>query len=162
MSDTRVADVLDELYDLLVAEPVIAAAIAAGTLAVFDGSPINDFSALTMLVVGGIPMVDESAEISVSWDWGSLGRSGEFADIDEWIDVPCAVKTVDGDAAAIRTARRTAITFYAKAASAIRGTTLGIGQVMWCTCAVASITQEQTDDGAEVTVSFIARIRTRI
>ncbi len=163
MSDTRVADILDALYDLLVAQTDIAAAITAGTLKAFDGPPTTDFSAATMLVVGGTPSADdiETPETSVSWDWATMGRSGEFADIAEFIDVPCAIQTFGGHTN-MRAIRRTAITFYAKAASAIRASTLSIGQVMWCTCAVSSIRQEQTQSGAECLVNFVARIRTQI
>lgn len=163
MTETRVADVLDALYDLVVAEPTIAAAITAETLKAFDGPPTTDFSADTMLVIGGAPFADEveSPETSVSWDWAAMGRSGEFADIAEWIDVPCTIQT-RGGSADMRTIRRTAITFYAKAAAAIRASTLSIGEVMWCTCAVSSIRQEQTNTGAECLVTFVARVRTQI
>jgi hypothetical protein len=163
MTDTRVADVLDALYDLIVAQTDIAAAITAGTLKAFDGPPTTDFSAATMLVIGGAPFADEieTPETSVSWDWAAMGRSGAFADIAEWIDVPCAIQT-RGGATDMRALRRTAITFYAKAATAIRGSTLSIGEVMWCTCAVSGIRQEQTHSGAECLVTFVARARTQI
>lgn len=163
MTDTRVADVLDALYDLIIAQTDIAAAITAGTLKAYDGPPTTDFSAGTMVVIGGTPSADdiETPETSVSWDWATLGRSGAFADIAEWIDVPCAVQT-RGGSTDMRTLRRTAITFYARAATAIRGSTLSIGEVMWCTCAVSSIRQEQTQTGAECLVNFVARVRTQI
>lgn len=162
MSDTRVADVLDALYDLIVAQTEIAAAITAGTLKAFDGPPTTDFSAGSMLVVGGALTVDEEdPETSVSWDWAAMGRSGQFADIAEWIDVPCAVHTFGGSTD-MRAIRRAAIALYAKAATAIRSSTLSIGEVMWCTCAVSSIQQMQTQSGAECMVRFVARVRTQI
>lgn len=163
MTDTRVADVLDALFDLFAADPDIADAVAAGTLTIFDGPPAIDFSGNSMLVVGGSVEVDaEGAETSVSWDWSAMGQSGATADIAEWIDVPCAVSTIDGDATAMRAARRTAIDIFAKAASAARASTLSIGAVMWCTCAVSGIRQLQTEDGAECLINFVVRVRAQI
>lgn len=162
MTDTRVADVLTALYDLFVAEAYLAAEVTAGRLKIFDGPPAVDFEADSMLVVGGLPIVDDESETSVSWEWGSLGRSGQFADIDEVIDVPCGVSTVLGNSRDIRTARTSAITIYAKAASAIRASTLSLDVVMWCTTAVSAIKQTQTPTGAECLVAFTARVRTRI
>lgn len=163
MTDTRVADVLDALFDLLVAESTIAAAIQAGTLVAFDGPPTIDFSAKTMLVVGGSVEVDaEGTETSVTWDWSSMGVSGGNADVEEWIEVPCAVSTVDGDAPNMRALRRAAIEVYAKAAAAVRDSTLGIAQVMWCTSAVSGVRQLQTEDGAECLITFTVRVRTQI
>lgn len=163
MTDTRVADVLDKIYDLLIAETHIAAEIAAERLKAFDGPPTTDFSGASMLVVGGTPFADEpeDPETTVSWDWAAMGRSGAFADIAEWIDVPCAVST-RGGSTDMRAIRRTAITIYAKAAATIRASTVGIGEVMWCTCAVSSIRQSQTTSGAECLVMFTARVRTQI
>lgn len=162
MSDTRIADILDALYDVVVAQTDIAAAIAAKTLRAFDGPPAVDFSAGTMLVIGGAVNIDDEPQTEVTWEWGSLGVSGTFADVDEQIDIPCGISTKAGNSQAMRTLRRTAIGFYANAAAAIRGTTLSIPQVMWCTPAVSAIQQLQTQSGAECIVSFIARVRTRI
>ncbi len=163
MTDTRVADVLDGLYDLWAAEPTLAAAAAAGTLAMFDGPPTIDFSADIMLVVGGSAEVDDdSAETAVSWDWSAMGRDGAHADIEEWIEIPCAVASIDGDATAMRAARRAAIEVYATAADAARGSTLGVDQVLWCICAVSGIRQLQTTDGAECLIKFAVRVRTQI
>lgn len=163
MTDTRVADVLDAVYDLFVAEPTIAAAIDDGTLVAFDGPPTIDFSADLMLVVGGSVEVDNDAgETSVTWDWSAMGRSGGNADVEEWIEIPCAVASLDGDAGNMRAARREAIGIYAKAAAAVRDSTLGIGEVMWCICAVSGIRQLQTEDGAECLITFTVRVRTRI
>lgn len=161
MTDTRVADVLDALYDLIIAESTIAAAITAQTLKVFDGPPSIDWSGDSLMVIGGRPYVDDEAETSVTWDWGSLGVSGAMADVDEMIDIPCGVGSLAGRND-MRTLRRTAIGFYAKAASAVRASTLGIDQVMWCTTAVSGIKQQQTQSGAECFVDFLVRVRTRI
>jgi len=162
MTDTRVADVLNALYDLIAAETSIATAVTAGTLTLSDGPPTVDWSGASMLVVGGVPVVDDESETSVSWDWGSLGRSGQFADIDEWIDVPCGISSKSGNSRDMRTLRGVAIGHYAKAASAIRASTLSLDVVMWCTCAVSAIKQLQTGSGAECIVAFTARVYTRI
>lgn len=163
MTDTRVADVLDGLFDLFAADPGLAAAVTAGTLQMFDGPPTTDFSADTMLVVGGsVEVDDESGETSVSWDWSAMGRDGAHADIEEWIEVPCAVASIDGDATRMRAARRTAIDIYAAAADAARGSTLGVDEVLWCICAVSGIRQLQTEDGAECLIKFTVRVRTQI
>lgn len=164
MTDTRAADILDALYDLLAAESTLAAAVTAGTLRIFDGPPTTDYSAASMLCIGGLPVTDDESETAVSLDWGSLGRSGQYADVDEHITVPCGVTTLLGDAtpAGMRLARRTAINIYAKAASAIRASTLGIDVVMWCICGVTGIRQAQTESGSECLVTFTALVRTRI
>lgn len=161
MSDTRLADILDALYDGLIAETYIAAELAAERLKVFDGPPSIDWSGTSMLVVGGRPVQDDTSETTGSWDWGSLGVSGTQASIDEWVFVPCGIATVLGEANA-RTARRTAIAIYAKAAAYIRGTTLGLDVVMWCIPQLTALKQQQTTSGAEVFIDFTAGIRTRI
>ncbi len=163
MTDTRVADVLDGLFDLWAAVPEFAAAVAAGTMLMCDGPPTIDFSGNVMLVVGGsVEVDDESAETAVSWDWSAMGRDGAHADIEEWIAVPCEVASIDGDAAAMRAARRAAIAVYAAAADAARGSTLGVDEVLWCICAVSGIRQLQTEDGAECLIKFVVRVRTQI
>lgn len=161
MSDTRLADILDALYDKLILESTLAAAIAAGDLTITDGPPITDFSSDSLLVVGGIPEQDNDPETTSTWDWSTLGRSGTYADIAEWIDIPLAVTSLSGDAN-VRTARRTAIGYYAKAAALIRGDWSGIDVVMWSICGPALLKQRQTADGAEVLLTFIARVRTQI
>lgn len=162
MTDTRLADVLDAVYDLLAADTTIAAAVTAGTLKLFDGPPTVDWSGNSMLVVGGLPVEDDESETSVTWSWGSSGRSGEFADVDEWIDIPCGISSVSGNSHDMRALRRTAIGLYAKAASALRASTLNIDVVMWCTSAASAIKQIQTPSGAECIIAFTARVRTRI
>lgn len=163
MSDTRLADILDALHDLLIAEAYIAAEIAAERLKAFDGPPTTDFSAGSMLCTGATPTVDdEVSSTTVEWDWGSLGVSGQFADVDEWVRIPCGITAQIGDSTQMRAVRRTAINIYAKAAAAIRNSTLSIPQVMWCVPSPGDLTQLQTPSGAEVLLSFTANIRTRI
>lgn len=164
MTDTRVADVLDELYDLWAADTFIAAEVAADRLRIFDGPPEITFEADSMLVVGGSVLAEDTEEpaTEVVWDWASMGVDGAHAEIDETILVPCQVSTINGDATAMRDARRTAITIFAAAAAAARNSTLGIPQVMWCTCSVSSIRQLQTESGAECVITFIVRVQTRI
>lgn len=161
MSDTRLADILDALYDGLIAETYIAAEISAERLKAFDGGAVTDWSAISMLVIGGRPFPEDLSETTSSWDWGSLGVSGTSADVDEWIFVPCGIATQLGETD-LRAARRTAIAIYAAAAAFIRGTTLSIPQVMWCIPQPNALRQEQTSSGAEVFVDFTAAIRTRI
>lgn len=161
MSDTRLADILDALADQLAAVPTLAAAVTAGTLAILDGPPRTDFSAASMLVVGGMPEIDNDPQTTSTWDWSAMGVSGQYADIDEAINVPLAVTTLDGSGN-IRACRRVAIGLYATAAAFIRGSTLGIDVVMWCLPGPANLTQRQTADGAEVLLTFNALIRTRI
>jgi len=165
MSDSRVADVLDKLYDLVVANTTLAALVTSKRLRISDGPPSSDFAADSMLVIGGVAEVEDDTQTEVSWDWSSLGVSGALADVDEFIDVPCGVASKRGtndSSATIRQLRRSAINIYAAAASVIRGSTLGIDQVMWCTCAVSSVKQLQTADGPECLIRFTARVRTRI
>lgn len=163
MSDTRLADIADALYDQLIAETYIAAQITAQALRSFDGPPIGDMTSGSVLSVGASPSIDdETVSTSVEWDWGSLGVSGANADINEWIRVPCGIHTLNGNAQQMRQARRTAIAIYAKAAAFIRGTTLSIPQVMWCIPQPGTLTQLQTPQGAEVIIAFTANVRTRI
>lgn len=165
MTDTRVADILDALYDLWAGNATLAAMVTAGTLKISDGPPTIDFSARDMLVVGGLPIEDdEESTTDVGLNWGSLGHSGQYADVDENIAVPCGVASVLGDStpAGMRLARRNAINVYAAASSALRDSTLGIDVVMWCLSGVTAIRQRQTQSGAECLIAFTALVRTRI
>lgn len=164
MTDTRVADILDAIYDLFAANTYLAAEVTAERLKIFDGPPTVDWSAASMLCIGGLPIEDDESATEVNLNWGSLGRSGQYADVDENIAVPCGITTKLGDStpAGMRAARRTAITLYAKAASALRDSTLGIDVVMWCFSGVTGIRQAQTPSGSECFVAFTALVRTRI
>lgn len=163
MSDTLLADVVDALYEQLIAVPDIADLIAAKQLRAFDGPLIGDASTGTILSVGSQPSFDgEDTSTTVEWDWATLGISGQFADVDEWIRVPCGIHSIGGNSAGMRDVRRTAIGVYAAAATFIRGTTLGIPRVMWCIPQPGSLTLFQTPRGAEVVLGFTANVRTRI
>lgn len=162
MSDSVIATVFNNLYDQLVAETTISAEIAAGRLKAFDGPAVNDFSAVTMMTIGGFPIVeDEEPDTNSDWNWASLGRDGANADVDEIWHIPCGISTMLGEANS-RAARTTALNIFAKAASFIRGTTLSIPQVMWAMPQVATIKQMQTQSGAECLILFSAHIQTRI
>lgn len=163
MSETRIADILDGFHDLLAAEATLAQQVTAGDLVIFDGPAIGARPAPSVLCIGGFfGDEDDESETSVEWDWASMGRSGQYADVDEWVRVPCVISSLNGNSSDMRTARRTAITIYAKAAAAIRDTTLSIPQVMWCISGVASIAQLQSPMGAECLIFFTAAARTRI
>lgn len=163
MSDTIAADVLDQLYVLLTAETTLAAAMAAGTLKIFDGPPTVDFHAESMLTIGAWPVVGETEpEVAINTDWSAMASSGALADVDQMIDVPLGIYTLLGNSDKMAVCRRTAITYYAKAASAIRGSTLSLGQVMWCIPDIGSVKQTQTENGAECLITFTAHVRTRI
>lgn len=165
MTDTIVADVLDKLYDTWVADATLAAMVTSKRLRIFDGPAATDFAADSMLVVGALPVVDDESETSVAWEWASLGVSGAFAEIDEVIQVPCGVASRRGSndsGATIRAIRRSAISVYAAASSALRGSQLTLPQVMWCMSNVSSIKQLQTADGPECLVAFTAYVRTLI
>lgn len=167
MSDTIVADVLDEVYDLFAADATLAALVAASKLRMFDGPVVSDYAADSMLVVGGRATVtDEEPRTEVQWDWASMGVSGAVSEVDEVILVPCGIAAKRGSNTTdvtIRDVRRSAINIYAAAASALRGSTLGLPRVMWCTSNVSSIVQQQTTvDGPECFIDFTAYIRTRI
>lgn len=161
MSLTRVADVLDKLYDEALVNATLAALVAAGDLVISDGPPIIDWSGKSLLIYGGTDSQEEDGVTNVAWQWNTSGTSGSTAEIAETIQVPCAIVTLRGDAD-MRAARRRAMDIYAAAAEQIRGSTLGIDVVMWETCAVSSIRQSQTADGAEVAINFVAHVRTQI
>lgn len=166
MSDTIVADVLDKMYDLFAANSTLAALVTANRLRIFDGPSDVDWASESMLVVGGRPIVDDTeTATSVEWDWATLGVDGAHAEIDEIIQVPCgigAMRGINTTDSTIRQVRRSAISIYAAAASALRGSTLSLGQVMWCTCNVSSIRQFQGTSGPECLIDFTAYVRTRI
>lgn len=164
MSDSIAADVLDALYTLLAAEATLAAAVTAGNLVISDGPPVKDFSATTLLSIGAWPIVEseQQPEVTIATDWSSMGRDGALADVDQDIDVPFGIYAMEGNSDDMAAIRRTAITYFAKAASAVRGSTLGLGQVMWCLVRPAAISQTQTTNGAEVVIKANALIRTRI
>jgi hypothetical protein len=166
MSDTIVADVLDGVYDLFVADATLAALVTAKRLRTFDGPPNSDWAADSMLIVGGrVQVDDEDSTTEVAWDWASMGVSGAISEVDETIAIPCGVAAKRGSNstdATMRQVRRSAINIYAACGSALRGSTLSLPRVMWCTSNVSSIRQWQTTDGPECFVEFIAFVRTRI
>lgn len=163
MSDTVVADILDHLFDEIAANATIAAAVAAGSLRLFDGPPATDWAAMAMLSVGGrVREDDDDPPTDLDDDWSTMGTSGTTAQIAEWVAVPCAIAIRDGSAKVMRTLRRTAIGYYAAAAATARGTTLSIPQVMWCIPSLGSIRQMQSTSGCEVFISFSVRVRTQI
>lgn len=162
MSLSVIADVLDALYDGLIAETTIAAKVAAGQLFVSDGPPLSDWSAPSILVVGSGPVQDDDSQSETTSSWATLGVDGTNADVEDILTVPLGVTTLIGDATQMRAARREAFTIYAAAYAYIRGTTLAIPQVMWCQPTGASIALQQTADGAEILLRFSARIVTRI
>lgn len=161
MSDTIWADVLDKMYDLAIEDPYIAAEVAAERLRVFDGPSVSDFSARTMLTIGGLPIEDDESDISSNWDWSSLGRDGANADVDDQLLVPCGISTRVGDAS-VRIARRVAINVFKATAAFYRGTTLDLPAVMWCIPQMASLRQIYTQSGAECLITFFVHVRTRI
>lgn len=166
MSDTIVADVLDGVYDLFAANATIAALVAASRLRTFDGPPTTDWAADSMLVVGGrVQVDDEDSATDVVWDWASMGVSGAVSEVDEMINIPCGVAAKRGSSSSdvtIRQVRRSAINIYAACASALRGSTLSLPRVMWCTSNVSSIRQWQSTEGPECLLDFTAFVRTRI
>lgn len=161
MSDSVIATILNNLYDQMVAVTSIAASITAGDLKAYDGAVINDFSAPTMLTVGGLPITDDLAETASDWQWATLGVDGSSAQVDEVWHIPCGIETVLGEAN-LRTARTTALNLFVAAATFVRGTTLSIPQVMWCKPQLGAVRQMQTADGAEVLITFTAHVQTRI
>jgi hypothetical protein len=166
VSDTIVADVLDGVYDLFVANSAIAALVTAGTLRTFDGPPAVDWAADSMLVVGGrVQVDDQDSTTEVAWDWATMGVSGAVSEVDETIAIPCGIASKRGSSttdATMRNVRRSAINIYAACGAALRGSTLSLPRVMWCTSSVSSIQQLQTPDGPECFVDFTAFVRTRI
>lgn len=166
MSDTIVADVLDGVYDLLVADSTIAALVTAKRLRTFDGPPTVDFAADSMLVIGGKPIVDDTDNpTEVQWDWATLGVDGAHAEVDQPILIPCGIAAARGSNtsdATMRQVRRSAINIYAACASAVRASTLSLSRVMWCTSGVSSIRQLQTGSGPECFIDFTILVQTRI
>lgn len=164
MSETIWADVLDEMYDLAIAEAYVAAEVTAERLRVFDGPPINQFEEDTILTIGGLPIQAEAEpETTSEWNWAAMGVNGTQADVDDAFSVPCGIHTVLGQAD-LRTARRTAISLYAKVAALYRGPalSLALGPVMWSIPQMASLRQTYTADGSEVLITFFVHVRTRI
>jgi len=166
MSDTIVADVLDAVYDLFVADATLAALVTAKKLRTFDGPPTSDWAADSMLIVGGRVQVDDEESLTeVSWDWATMGVSGAVSEVDETIAIPCGIAAMRGSSstdANMRQVRRSAINIYAACGSALRGSTLSLGRVMWCTSNVSAIHQMQTASGPECLIDFTAFVRTRI
>ncbi len=161
MSESIWADVLDELFDAIIAETFIAAEIAAERLTVFDGPSVTDFSGASIMTIGALPEQEDESLTSSEWNWASMGATGANADIDDAFSVPCGIHTILGDNN-LRTTRRTAITLYAKVAALVRNSNLGLGAVMWCIPQVASLKQSPTADGSECLLFFNIHVRTRI
>lgn len=162
MSESIWADVLDELYDTIVADSWFATEITAERLAVVDGAIVTDFSGPSLLTIGVHPEhEDESATVVSEWNWASMGATGAMADVDDAFSIPCGISTVLGDND-LRAARRTAITIFAKVAALVRNSNLGLSGVMWCIPQVASLRQLPTADGSECEISFNIHVRTRI
>lgn len=161
MSESIWADVLDKLYDLVIVETFIAAEITAERLKVFDGPSNTDFSGATMMTIGALPVMEDESETTSEWNWAAMGRTGANADVDDLFVVPCGIHTRLGRTD-LRTARRTAIDVYAKAAAFYRNTTLTLNQVMWLIPRMATLKQEYTTSGAECLVTFGVHVTTRI
>lgn len=161
MSLTVVSDILDGLYDTLVADATIAAAVTAQTLKCYDGPSPTDFSAPSMLTVGARPLVDDLSPTSTTWDWSSLGVSGALAEIDERIVIPLGVSTRDGNKD-MRTARHTAFGLYAAAAAVIRTNPLGVTRWVSGITQTDAVLQFQGATGADCHIYFTAHIWTRI
>ena len=161
MAESIWADVLDELYDTVVAEAYIAAEITAERLNVFDGPAVTDFSGASVMTIGALPVHEDESLTTSEWSWAAMGRSGANADVDDAFSIPCGIHTVLGDND-LRTARRTAIAIYAKVAALVRDSTLGLPLVMWCIPQMGSLKQSPTADGSECLITFFVHVRTRI
>lgn len=161
MSDTVIAAALNALYDQGILNTYLAAEIAANRLYVSDGPPISKWDSATILVLGAGPVQDDESETTLESNWSSMAVNGTNADVDEIFQVPCGITTILGESN-MRAARATAFAVYAAYAAFLRGTTLGIPQVMWCYSTIGSVGQRPTADGAEVLIRFNAYIRTRI
>jgi hypothetical protein len=154
-------DALDALYDKFVADATLAALVTAQTLKIFDGPALTDLSAPSVLTVGARPVVDDDSASTSDWSWATLGVDGTNAQVDNTLEIPCGISSRDGNND-MRTCRHTARDIYNAAAAVVRGTTLSIPQVMWCTPQVDAIRQFRGASGSDVVVAFTALVRTRI
>ena len=163
MSTQSLADqVLIALYDTWTADSTLAALIAAGTLILCEGDQVVDRSIATELWVGASGSSDDFDEaVRVTQDWATLGQGAEVAEIIE-VDSVVWATVGQSDQTSIRTVRAAARAVYDAAATAVRGTTLGVTQLQWCQVGGYVMRQTQTENGAECVIKFTVRAMCRI
>lgn len=162
-TQSLLADVLDAIYDTLVADVTLAAMVTAETLLISDGPPTGARDRDNELWVGALddPLGDQfDSTVVINQSWATAGGPA-VAERDETIDIPCCVWARRGDTD-MRACRRTMQTIFDAACTALRGQTIGVPQLMWLETAAGSASQVQTDDGAAVVVPFTIRAQTRL
>jgi hypothetical protein len=149
-------------YTTIVADPTIAAAVTSGRLRTFFGPPVSDRASPIELYVGSDGLPDSEAEITASLSWATSG-GGDVAEIDEIIDIPCAVWAKDGGAVNLPALHTEAAAIAAAAVQAIRGAVnLGLAPVMWSMVPGYSIRLVQSTTGADVFIPFTIQVHTRV
>lgn len=147
---TLVADVLDGLLTVWKTDPTLTA--YGNRLRVYDGPPTTDRAAEIELWVGASGLEPEETVITGTQQWATFGNA--IDDRDESIDITNAVWVANGTTD-IATARRTAITTFAAAAAAIRGSNLGVSALNPTAQVVSwELHQGQFSSGVGVVLTF--------
>lgn len=149
-------------YDIIIANSVITAAVASGRLRTYFGPPVSDRSSPIELYVGADGLADSEADITSTMSWATAG-GGDVAEIDEIIDIPCAVWAKDGGAVNLRALHTEACAIAAGAVQAIRGAVnLGLAPVMWSMVPAYSVRLIQSPTGADVFIPFTIQVTARV
>lgn len=153
-TQTLTADVLDALLTTWRADVTLLTYLDASRI--YDGARLLDGSSPIELWVGATGLEPEETVVTGTQEWVTLGDA--TGDRDETLDIQCAVWVSAGDTD-LATARRTAITVFNAAVTAVRGTDLGIS-VLDPTVAVASwsLRQGQYNTGAAAVLIFTLRV----
>lgn len=154
-TQTLAADVLDALLTVWRADATLAA-YGTGQLRIYDGAPLLDRAAPIELWVGSTGIADEETVITGTQEWATFGDAPD--DREETLDIQNAVWVAVGSTN-LQDARRTAITVFNAAVTAVRGSNLGLA-ALDPTVAVTTwqLRQGQYTSGAAVVLPFTLRV----
>lgn len=152
-SQSAFADVIDAIYDAVNGSATLAAYPAnAYRLAVYDGPPIDDRSALIEIRIGatGEDYDEIAADIAQVWQSTDGQR-------DETIDVPCCIWTRQGSTD-VRTWRRRTSDVFNIVAGLLAGNTFGLTHLFTTEVSAGNLREIQAADGAALVLAFTVHV----
>lgn len=155
---TLAADVLDALAAAWRADATLT---AYGTrLLISDGPPVTDRTHEIELWVGATGLDPDEAVVTGGQ---AFVTQNAIDDIDETLDIACAVWVANGTND-IPTARRLAIDVFNAAAAAVRGSALGLGDEVYNATEVVSwqLRQGQWTSGVGAVLAFVVQVQGQV
>jgi hypothetical protein len=153
ITQSSFADVIDGIIDACNNSATLAAYPAnAYRLAVYDGPPIDDRSALVEIRVGvtGDEFDEIAAEIVQTWQSTDGQR-------DETVDVPGVIWVRQGSTD-VRTWRRRTSDVYNIVAGLLTGNTFGLAHLWTTEVAAGDLREIQATDGAALVLAFTVHV----